>query len=576
MEIFQGILNNPRYSAQDRQIIDRAFSIANEAHDGQKRRSGEPYIIHPVHVAKFLADMGLDAATIAACILHDTLEDTGITRSQIEKEFGREIAFLVDGVTKLDTIPYSARPGLKKSGDPHVESLKKMFFAMAEDLRVILIKLADRYHNMKTLKALSAEAQTRIAMETLEIYAPIAGRLGMGHLKGELEDLAFPYAYPEDYRWLVSSMKTKYADHLKYIERTKPLIKRYLADAGIAVTDIHSRVKHYYSLFRKLDKYSMDVDKVFDLVAMRIIVPDIRSCYETLGILHNHYKPLAGRIKDFIAVPKPNGYQSLHTTIFCEKGRVVEVQIRTADMHEHAENGIAAHWSYSESGKRTDTRARFQTLAWVNKLKNSLKDIKSKEGLADLKIDFFKNRIFVFTPLGDIKDLPEGATPIDFAYAIHSGIGETVGGAKVNDRMVSLDHELCNGDVVEIIKNKNAHPSRDWLSFVKTNEAKKHIRTWLRTFDPANAPKEESKPVTPHQPILKPQATKPKIKKEGSQVAIQGERNMLYKLGKCCSPAAPQKIRGYVTLNRGVTVHRSDCSNLKNAERKRLLSATWS
>lgn len=576
METLQAILHNPRYTPHDREVIERAFSIADRAHTGQRRRSGEPYIVHPLHVARFLSDMGLDAATVAACILHDTIEDTSITRSQIEKEFGSEVAFLVDGVTKLDTITYSTRPGLKKSADPHVESLKKMFFAMAEDLRVILIKLADRYHNMKTLKALPPEAQMRIALETLEIYAPIAGRLGMGHLKGELEDLAFPYAYPDDHRWLVSAMKSKYADHLKYIERTKPLVKRFLTDAGIAVTDIHSRVKHYYSLFRKLGKYEMDVSKIFDLVAMRIIVPDIRSCYETLGVLHKHYKPLPGRIKDFIALPKPNGYQSLHTTIFCEKGRIVEIQIRTSDMHEHAENGIAAHWSYSESGKRTNSTAHAKTLEWVNKLKNVLKDIKSKEGLADLKIDFFKDRIFVFTPLGDIKDLPEGATPIDFAYAIHSGIGESAGGAKVNDRIVPLDHELANGDVVEIIKNKNARPSRDWLAFVKTGEAKKHIRTWLRAFDPANAPKDESKPVRTRQAMPKPRPAPLKPKPQGPQLSIQGERNMLYKLGKCCNPDHTGKVRGYVTLNRGVTIHRSDCANLKSADKKRLLTASWS
>jgi len=574
MEVLQDILHNPRYTPHDREIIERAFSIANQAHTGQKRRSGEPYITHPLQVGKFLSDMGLDAATIAACILHDTIEDTSITRDQIEKQFGPEIAFLVDGVTKLDTLQYSARPGLKKSSDPHVESLKKMFFAMAEDLRVILIKLADRYHNLKTLRSLSPEAQQRIAIESLEIYAPIAGRLGMGHMKGELEDLAFPYAFPEDYRWLVSAMKTKYADHLKYIERTKPLVKRFLTDAGVPVIDIHSRVKHYYSLFRKLGKYSMDADKVFDLVAMRIIVPDIKSCYETLGILHKHYKPLPGRIKDFIAVPKPNGYQSLHTTIFCEKGKIVEVQIRTPEMHEHAENGIAAHWSYSESGKRVDSAAHARTLDWVNKLKNLLKDIKSTEGLADLKIDFFKDRIFVFTPQGDIKDLPEGATPIDFAYAIHSDIGEAAGGAKVNDKLVTIDHELANGDVVEIIKSKSARPSRDWLAFVKTNEAKKHIRAWLRANDPDNAPRDEPKPVRARRAMPKPQPAKPKDR--SPQISIQGERNVLYKLGRCCNPSHTDKVRGYITLNRGVTIHRWDCANLKSADRKRLLSVSWS
>jgi guanosine-3',5'-bis(diphosphate) 3'-pyrophosphohydrolase len=317
----------------------------------------------------------------------------------------------------------------------------------------LLKKLEDRYHLLKTLRDLPRSEQERIALDTLETYAPLAARLGMGHLKGELEDLAFPFAYPDEYRQLASSMKVRYADHIRYIERVRPLVKRHLTDAGVPVIALNARIKHYYSLYRKLKKYNMDTAKVFDLVALRIIVPDIPSCYAALGILHQHYKPLAGRIKDFIAAPKANGYQSIHTTIVCEKGTVVEVQIRTSEMHDHAEHGIAAHWAYSASGKKDTSRAKQSTT----------------------------NMIFIFTPLGDIKELPEGSTPIDFAYAVHTGLGHTTGGAKVNDKMVSLGHVLASGDTVEILKNKKAKPSRGWLSFAKTSEARKRIRASLRS-----------------------------------------------------------------------------------------------
>src|SRR3989344_892099 len=429
MSILEKILGNPNLTESDKKLIERAFELAKIAHSGQKRLSGEEYLSHPLHVAYFLSELKLDATTITAGLLHDTIEDTQVTHENIEKEFGKDVAFLVDGVTKLSKIGYEEtgnwRTDSKKSEAEHLNSLKKMFFAMAEDLRVILIKLADRYHNMETLKFQDKAKQKKIALETLEIYAPIAARLGMGRLKGELEDMAFPYVYPTEYSTLIKKVGEKYADRLKYIERTKPLIKRSLTDAGIEIIEMNSRAKHYYSLYNKILNKEIDVDKIFDLVAMRIIVPDIKSCYETLGIIHKHYKPLPGLIKDYIAIPKPNGYRSLHTTIFCEKGRVVEIQIRTPDMHEHAENGIAAHWAYSESGKKMPLKADLKETRWVAQLKQFLQEMKPQEGLANLKIDFFKNRIFAFTPKGDVKDLPEGATPIDFAYAIHTGLGHS-------------------------------------------------------------------------------------------------------------------------------------------------------
>src|SRR3989344_6417045 len=481
-ELLQQIISNPAYNDEGKALIGKAFDFAETAHRGQKRLSGEDYINHPLHAAYFLSELGLDAVTVAGALLHDTVEDTPLNSKLIQEQFGKEVAFLVDGVTKLGKIEYASRDGLNKKDMDyarHLSSLKKMFFAMAEDIRGILIKLADRYHNMETLGYQNKVAQKRIASESLEIFAPIAARLGMGNLKGQLEDMSFPYVYPDEYAWFIKNVKDKYADRMKYIDRTKPLIKRYLTDAGIKVIDLHSRAKYHYSLYKKIQDHDMDVDKVYDLVAMRMIVPDIKSCYEALGIIHKHYKPLPGLIKDYIAIPKPNGYRSLHTTIFCEKGRVVEIQIRTPDMHEHAENGIAAHWAYSESGKRMPIKTDLKETRWISQLKEFLQEMKPREGLTNLKIDFFKNRIFAFTPKGDVKDLPEGATPIDFAYAIHTDLGHATKGAKINGKIVPLNHKLVNGDVVDIIKGKVMKPSFDWIKMVKTNEAKKKIRAWF-------------------------------------------------------------------------------------------------
>ena len=558
------------------ELIEKAYKWAEKAHAGQKRLSNEDYIIHPLHVAYFLADLGLDPTTISAGLLHDVLEDTNVTLKDLNKEFGEDISFLVEGVTKLKKIK---RPAAELA-HIDVDSLKKMFFATAEDIRVILIKLADKYHNMETLRFMSKPDQKRIAMETLEIYAPVAARLGMGHLKGRLEDIAFPYVYPKEYSWLIKKVKEKYTDRNNYIEKTKPVIKRYLKDAGVLIIDMDSRTKHYYSLYQKLKRKEMDLEKIHDLVAMRIIVPDISSCYEALGVIHKHYKPFPGLIKDYIALPKPNGYQSLHTTIFCEKGRLVEIQIRTEDMHDHAENGIAAHWAYSESGKKAPISASSKETQWVAQLKKYLEEQKAGEELSNLKVDFFKNRIFAFTPKGDVKDLPEGATPIDFAYAIHTNLGHAVKGAKINGKIVSLNYELKNGDVVEIMKGKEKKPSFDWLKIAKTALARKSINSWIRenralditpTTDVANLNTHRLIPIK-HRAKIKPATIR---KNQTGEIIIDGQKGLLYKISKCCNPEPGREIAGYLTLTKGVSIHIRQCSNIKNAPEFKLVKASW-
>ncbi len=572
------LLDNRHFSSSQRSLLERAFAFAQHAHKNQKRFSGEAYIAHPVRIAEYLARIDMDAPTIAAALLHDVLEDTRVPRTKLAEEFGDEIVFLVEGVTKLKALPYKSSGHVRAGTDPYVASLKKLFLAMAQDIRVIIIKLADRLHNIETLKYLEPEDQRRIALETLEIYAPIADRLGMGNLKGQLEDLSFPYVYPQEHRALMASTKARYEDRLKYLEHIKPIIAKYLTDADIVTTNIHSRAKRSYSLFQKLQKYDMgmDAEHVFDLVALRIIVPDVKMCYEALGVIHAHYKPLPGRIKDYIAMPKPNGYQSLHTTVFCERGKVVEIQIRTPEMHLHAEQGIAAHWAYSETGKPKAALAHAHEVAWVNELKETLKTIRTREGLHNITVDFFKNHIFVFTPKGDIKDLPDGATPIDLAYAVHTGLGHATVGAKVNGAIVPLAHELCNGDVIEIMKSKSAHPSRDWLSTVKTAEARKKIRAWLMHHDQITGVTQPSRreAVTHRRPTRTVVATKAAIPM-ANNIIVNGQHGLMHKLGKCCRPTHGQDIRGYITVSHGVTIHLASCPNLKKTATDRILDADW-
>lgn len=471
----QSILDQIKsYNPQtDLGIVERAYDLAERAHRGQKRKSGQDYVQHCLHTAQTLATMKLDTTTIAAGLLHDVLDDTTIKAKEIEKEFGSEIAFLVQGISKLGKIKYR---GEKR----YIENLRKMFLAMAEDIRVVLIKLADRLHNMQTLRAIPERKQKRIALETLEIYAPLANRLGMGELKGELEDLSFPYIYPKEFRWLTQGLSEKYQTRAKYLERVKPILKKELAKANIAPLEIQTRAKHYYSLYKKLQKYEMNWEKIYDLIALRIIVKNIENCYAVLGVIHKNWKPLIGRIKDYIALPKPNGYQSLHTTVFCLDGKITEFQIRTPKMHQEAEYGIAAHWAYTETDKKAVVVDRH--LAWVNQLRDWQKEVKASpdEFLDSLKIDFFKDRIFVFTPKGDVIDLPEGASPVDFAYQIHTQIGHCCAGAKIDGKLCALNQPLENGQVVEIITKKQEKPNRDWLSFVKTSQAKSRIKAWFR------------------------------------------------------------------------------------------------
>ena len=566
----QKLLSN--ISAKYEAVVEKAYDFAFHAHGDQKRDGGEPYIVHPLAVAYFLSTLHLDGNTLAAALLHDVLEDTPVKQKELEKEFGKEITFLVDSVTKISAITYQGKADIQQKQNLKAQTLRKMIFAMAKDLRVVLIKLSDRYNNVQTLQKLSAEKSHRIALETLEIYAPIAERLGMGHLKGELEDLSFPFVFPEEYEWLTKQVKEPRQERISYLENLIPKLKKIVENKGTDIVNIHSRAKHYFSLYRKIISKDMDISRVYDLIALRVIVPDIESCYSAMGTIHTFYKPLPGLIKDYIALPRPNGYQSLHTTVFCEEGKVVEIQIRTPEMHEYAENGIAAHWAYSESGKQKDHTAHAHDIEWVKKMQEMVKGAREQEFVKDLKIDFFKHRIFIFTPKGDIIDLPEGATPIDAAFEIHSDLGNSCAGAKVNGKMVSLSYELKNGDIVEIIKSKQAHPSQDWLMIAKTSIARRKIKSWLLKNGKAEIKKVE---------ILKlPVKKQTKSKKESnypseSSIIVGGQDKITTKIAGCCKPQAPQMIVGYITKSQKISIHSSLCSHVGKFSKNRIISAEW-
>lgn len=466
----------------DLTLIKSAYEFAAAAHAGQQRKSGEPYIVHPLATALRLAELNLDAPTIAAALLHDVAEDTSYTIKDIRERFGEEIAFLVEGVTKLDKIRY-------RGTERTAESLRKMFLAIAEDIRIVLLKLVDRLHNIETLAFVAPEKRRRIALETLEIYAPLAYRLGIKELSGKLEDLSFPHVYPKEYEWLIRTTKERYEEWDEYVQKIKPLLVEALVKEKIKFLNIHARAKHYYSLYKKLLKYDMDIAKITDIIALRVVVPTIEDCYAALGAIHQLWRPMPGKVKDYVALPKPNGYRSLHTTVFGPGERPVEIQMRTAEMHEEAEHGIAAHWAYAEFKRKdaksyAEERASFMNkkqFAWIRQLREWQKEFsRPDEFLESLKIDFFKNRIFVLTPKGDVFDLPEGATPVDLAYHIHTDIGNTAMGAKINGKMVALDYLLKNGDVIEILTQKNKKPSRDWLIFTKSAQARKKIASVLK------------------------------------------------------------------------------------------------
>lgn len=498
---------------EDKELIIRAYVFAEKAHEGQKRYSGEPYLNHLAHVARMLAEMGMEAHTIAAGILHDTIEDTNVTPEELQKEFGDEIFFLVQGVTKLGSVRYYG-------SDRHNESLRKLFVATSQDIRVLIIKLTDRLHNMQTLQYVPKEKQLRIARETLEIYVPVTHRLGMGRIRKELEDLAFPYVYPEEYKKVIDLTRHIIKKSEEDLEKTRKSLQKRLAESGLRDFHTSYRAKGTYSLYQKLKRRDWDMDKVYDYLAIRIVVSSVEECYQVLGIVHELWRPLPKRVKDYIAFPKPNGYQSLHTTVITPHRSIVELQIRTETMHRDAEYGIASHIMYKEgqSGNKAVGNSSkswftalvpmlFRPFIWRSKAKQEsqqniikqqpdhrrkipqwIQEIasahKTHDGSHDgnmeffegLKEDFFSHRIFVFTPEGDVVDLPVGASPIDFAYAIHSDIGDHTSGSKVNNKLVGLDTELSNGDIVEIVMNKSNKPTRKWLDYTKTSLARRRIR----------------------------------------------------------------------------------------------------
>ena len=473
-------------NAKQKALVAEAFEFAASAHAGQKRKTGEDYFEHSVQTAAILAEIGMRSRTTAAALLHDVPEDTKTTLGEIRKKFGDEIASLVDGITKLGKFKLR---GDKK--EIQLENLRKIFLAMAEDIRVVLIKLADRLHNMRTLHALPPEKQQRIARETMEIFAPIANRLGIGEMKGELEDLAFRYLDPKNFVFAKNLLDKEFKELQRDMDIAIKELGEELVGNKIKVTDIHGRTKQIYRFFLKLKKHDMNIEQVYDVVAVRVIVPEIADYYEALGIVHKKYRPLVGRIKDYISLPKPNGYRSIHTTVFGPEGKILEIQIRTPRMHDEAEFGIAAHWIYSSAKTWSDFFFRRYSpeevpekeLEWVKQLREWQKDLgaDNKEFVQGLKIDFFQNHIFAFTPKGDIINLPEEATPIDFAYAVHTEIGNRCVGAKADGKLVALDYKIRNGQVIEILTSKeHKNPNQDWLRLVKTSNAKSKIRQQLR------------------------------------------------------------------------------------------------
>jgi len=496
-----GQLHNP--SADDKKLVTEAYELAAKAHEGSSRYSGEPYMTHVAEVALLLGEMGMGPRTITAGLLHDVIEDTTVTREQLREQFGDEILFLVEGVTKLSAVRYYGT-------DRHNESLRKLFVATSQDIRVLIIKLTDRLHNMRTLEYVPKEKQLRIARETLEIYVPVAHRLGMGRIRKELEDLAFPYVYPEEYQRVLTTIEGKTKKQEQALEKERKALQKRLAESGITHFTTSYRIKGLYSLYHKLRRKDWEINQIYDLMALRIVVDSVEQCYQVLGIVHELWRPLPQRVKDYIAFPKPNGYKSLHTTVTTPSENIIEVQIRTKAMHHEAEFGVASHIMYKNLQQGSAQHSWFAKFApylfrpfskqtsapatladegtakekipqWINEIGN-MYNKEAADGATfadDMKSDFFQNRIFVFTPNGDVVDLPVGATPIDFAYAIHSEIGDTVSGVKVNKKMVQLDTTLRNGDMVDVETNKNAHPREKWLTFVKTGLAKRRIRSYL-------------------------------------------------------------------------------------------------
>ena len=622
------------------EIFRRALDFARQAHRGQKRQTGEDYIAHPLAVANILAEMHLDEETIAAAILHDTVEDARVPIKEISQKFGPTIANLVQGVTKLDRLSFSG-----ESEDYSIENLRHMFLAMSQDIRVVLIKLADRLHNMRSLAFKDQNAQIRIARETLDIYAPVAERLCMGEFKGILEDLAFPYAYPEEYKWIKDHMTKAYEYRHRVTEQTKRSLRKQLALKQVKFYDIHGRAKHLFSLYKKLLLHNMDVTQIYDLVAVRVVVRDIDECYKALGVIHQKWKPLPNRIKDYIATPKPNGYRSLHTTIISNiEEEIVEVQIRTPQMHAEAEYGVAAHWYYKhqlEASKQMAARTwnwfsvfkknrngpgSFQNLPWIKQIAELKDEVrKPRDFLKSIQSDVLKNRILVLTPTGDIRTLPTGSTPVDFAYSIHTDIGHSCIGAKINNELVPLNVKINNGDVVKIITSRMAKgPKRQWLEFVVTANARNKILEWYKSIDAkenikygrealADAledryqltlSKAKAKLVnvqnkllyktlpelfgaigrgelTAHQVIdqMFPEKAAPKpgeilVSLDKNQTVLINGQNLAVDFGNCCQPKEGDPITARVADNH-IVVHKNDCAELKNTGAAYLIKIQW-
>ena len=623
----------------DLKLIKRAYDFAKEKHGDQLRKSGEPYIIHPVQVAYILAGLELDDATICAALLHDVAEDTDVTIQDISKEFSPEIAEMVDGVTKLGNLKYTS------AEEQQVENYRKMFLAMGKDIRVILIKLADRLHNMRTLKFLKRDRQIAIAKETADLYAPLANRLGMYSLKWELEDLSFKYLCPDEYREIVEGIDKKREERLQFINQIVEQISQELKKQKIKA-EITGRAKHLYSIYRKMKRDNKNLDQIYDLFALRILVDNVKDCYAALGVVHELYNPMPGRFKDYISVPKPNMYQSLHTTLIGPKGTPFEVQIRTWEMHRIAEFGIAAHWAYKEANKdkKTSVTVKEDKLAWLRETLEWQKDMQDpQEFLNTLKTELFVDEVYVFTPKGQIKVLPRGATPIDFAYSIHAEIGHHMTGCKINSKMMPIITTLKNGDIVEIVtSDQSKGPSRDWLKFVKSTTAKNKILAWFKKTQRAEniekgktlIEKEIKRISIPYSKIFKSEYITPalerykfntiedmysavgfgaisptkiiakmleiykkdnpdefieetleqlakektrKTKPSNVGIVVKGIDNCLVRLSKCCNPVPGDEIVGFITRGRGVSVHRKDCVNINDliSQEDRMIDVYW-
>ena len=621
-DVLQMIYDN--YAGTERETLVRAYHYAEQAHSGQKRASAEAYFIHPCAVAKILMELGLDCATVAAAFLHDVIEDTPVTEEDIRREFGEEILRLVAGVTKLDKIVFKSRE------EEEAENFRKIFVAMAKDIRVIIIKLADRLHNMRSLNFLSKERQIKMAQETLDIYTPLAGRLGISQIKCELEDLCLKYLDPEAYEFLVENIHQKLYERHNFVDFVVKEIKNILDESKIE-GEVFGRPKHFYSIYKKMKTQNKTLDQIYDLTAVRVIVGTVDECYEVFGKIHKRWKPIPGRIKDYIATPKANMYQSLHTTVVTNFGQPFEIQIRTFEMHRTAEFGIAAHWKYKE--KRTEDSSFTERLSWIREVldwEGGLKD--SKDFMESLKTELYSNELLVFTPKGKVISLPKDATPIDFAYAIHSEIGNRCVGARVNSKIVPLNSTLQTGDVVEIITSSNSKgPSWDWLKIVKSSSARAKIKQFFRRemkdenvkigrsmleaeakhrgYNLSDILTEESfakisekfsffsqdemfasvgyGAITVNQVLFKLiDFYKKEIPKkpvyhggaaDSSGVIVKGMSGLLTRFAGCCNPVPGDKIVGFVSRGRGVVIHRADCPNVKNleAEEGRILPAEW-